>query len=260
MNHQTALQHFADHLKHADGLLITAGAGMGVDSGLPDFRGEEGFWRAYPPLRHLNLNFENMSTPKLLDEQPRLAWGFQGLMLKSFREVQPHQGFYLLKQWSDNLPNLSHGSFIFTSNVDGEFQKAGFREEQIFEIHGSVYCLQCANNCKPAIWSSDVFEPIVDESQCQLISDLPTCPYCGGLARPNTRLFDDYRFYPMREDEKERYMNDWLKKVNDLAIIELGAGTSIANVRNFGEKLVRYSKDKTVSLLRTCSRLKNMLG
>jgi NAD-dependent SIR2 family protein deacetylase len=34
----------------ADGLLITAGAGMGVDSGLPDFRCENGFWRAYPSL------------------------------------------------------------------------------------------------------------------------------------------------------------------------------------------------------------------
>ena len=30
-------------------LLIGAGAGMGVDSGLPEFRGKEGFWRAYPP-------------------------------------------------------------------------------------------------------------------------------------------------------------------------------------------------------------------
>lgn len=39
-------------LREADGLLITAGAGMGVDSGLPDFRGRDGFWCAYPALRH----------------------------------------------------------------------------------------------------------------------------------------------------------------------------------------------------------------
>ena len=40
----------ADLLAAADGLLIAAGAGMGVDSGLPDFRGNAGFWNAYPAL------------------------------------------------------------------------------------------------------------------------------------------------------------------------------------------------------------------
>ena len=52
MDNQTKLTQFAEHLKQADGLLITAGAGMGVDSGLPDFRGAQGFWKAYPPLKH----------------------------------------------------------------------------------------------------------------------------------------------------------------------------------------------------------------
>ena len=43
-----AITQAARLIEKADGLLITAGAGMGVDSGLPDFRGNEGFWRAYP--------------------------------------------------------------------------------------------------------------------------------------------------------------------------------------------------------------------
>ena len=38
----------AELIAQADGLLITAGAGMGIDSGMPDFRGENGFWKAYP--------------------------------------------------------------------------------------------------------------------------------------------------------------------------------------------------------------------
>jgi NAD-dependent SIR2 family protein deacetylase len=42
------LPHAAVALAEADGLLIGAGAGMGVDSDLPDFRGKEGFWRADP--------------------------------------------------------------------------------------------------------------------------------------------------------------------------------------------------------------------
>lgn len=44
------VQRAADWISQAESLLITAGAGMGVDSGLPDFRGEQGFWNHYPAL------------------------------------------------------------------------------------------------------------------------------------------------------------------------------------------------------------------
>ena len=42
-------------ISEAEAILITAGAGMGVDSGLPDFRGNEGFWNAYPIAKKLNF-------------------------------------------------------------------------------------------------------------------------------------------------------------------------------------------------------------
>ncbi|MFN8755235.1 MAG: NAD-dependent deacetylase, partial [Burkholderiales bacterium] len=42
------MERAAEALLNADGIVIAAGAGMGVDSGLPDFRGPEGFWNAYP--------------------------------------------------------------------------------------------------------------------------------------------------------------------------------------------------------------------
>jgi hypothetical protein len=51
----------ANWIRSADALVIAAGAGMGVDSGLPDFRGDEGFWNAYPPFRHLGLKFTNLA-------------------------------------------------------------------------------------------------------------------------------------------------------------------------------------------------------
>ena len=63
-------------LKEADAILITAGAGMGVDSGLPDFRGTEGFWRAYPIAKKLGLRFEELANPRWFDENPKLAWAF----------------------------------------------------------------------------------------------------------------------------------------------------------------------------------------
>ena len=72
------LQRAAEALRQADALLITAGAGMGVDSGLPDFRGREGFWRAYPTVAKLGLSFEEMANPHWFAENPELAWAFYG--------------------------------------------------------------------------------------------------------------------------------------------------------------------------------------
>jgi NAD-dependent SIR2 family protein deacetylase len=65
------LRRAADALRQADALLIGAGAGMGVDSGLPDFRGDAGFWKAYPPFR--GRAFAEMSNPYWFRSDPQLA-------------------------------------------------------------------------------------------------------------------------------------------------------------------------------------------
>lgn len=62
----------------ADALFITAGAGMGVDSGLPDFRGRQGFWRAYPAVARARIDFEEVASPASFRRDPVLAWGFYG--------------------------------------------------------------------------------------------------------------------------------------------------------------------------------------
>jgi len=59
-----AVQKAAEILRKAEALVITAGAGMGVDSGLPDFRGDHGFWNAYPMYRHLGINFVGAANPE----------------------------------------------------------------------------------------------------------------------------------------------------------------------------------------------------
>ena len=53
----------ASLIANADGLIVAAGAGMGVDSGLPDFRGNTGFWRAYPALAEARIAFEDIACP-----------------------------------------------------------------------------------------------------------------------------------------------------------------------------------------------------
>ena len=60
------LQQAAEVISSAQNIIITAGAGMGVDSGLPDFRGDNGFWRAYPPLQ--GIPFVEMANPQKFEE------------------------------------------------------------------------------------------------------------------------------------------------------------------------------------------------
>ena len=157
---------------------------------------------------------------------------------------------HLLKKWSETLPNLKNGAFVFTSNVDGEFQKIGFEDDQVFECHGSIHWLQCLDNCTQDIWSAEKFEPVVDEEYCQLTNDFPTCPHCGGMARPNILMFSDWHWQSQMQDEKEQKLIAWLKQVKNLAIVELGAGTAVPSVRNFSERLINHPVNESVSLLR----------
>ena len=126
----------AELIAQADGLLITAGAGMGVDSGLPDFRGSEGFWGAYPALGRARISFEQIANPASFGSHPRQAWGFYAHRLNLYRATAPHEGFNILRRIGRCLPQ---GYFVFTSNVDGQFQKAGFDSARISECHGSIH-------------------------------------------------------------------------------------------------------------------------
>src|SRR4051794_11112220 len=91
-------------IAEADALVIGAGAGMGVDSGLPDFRGNDGFWRAYPPYAKLGLGFSSLANPRWFRDDPGLAWGFYGHRLNLYRRTRPHPGFALLRAWAERRP------------------------------------------------------------------------------------------------------------------------------------------------------------
>lgn len=216
----------------ADGVLITAGAGLGVDSGLPDFRGSEGMWRAYPALGRAWMHFQDIASPEAFATNPRLAWGFYGHRLQMYRETEPGPAFRILQEIARRLPD---GAFVFTSNVDGHFQKAGFDSQRVCECHGSIHHLQCVNRCMNDIWSADAFAPTVDEDSCRLQNEFPVCPWCTGLARPNILMFGDVGWIDDRAREQRARLNVWRGRVDRLLVIEIGAGTAIPTVRMFGE-------------------------
>src|SRR5262249_24913953 len=80
----------AEVIRQANALLIGAGAGMGVDSGLPCFRGNEGFWKAYPPFRKLGLSFVDLAQPHWFHAKAHQAWGFYGHRRNLYRRTAPH--------------------------------------------------------------------------------------------------------------------------------------------------------------------------
>ena len=245
MNIENNIKRAKQLLEDADAILITAGAGIGVDSGLPDFRGNEGFWEEYPPLFRLGYEFSDMAGSLLFTKKPNLAWGFYGHRLNLYRSINPHMGFKLL---FDLVKRKKDNYFIFTSNVDGQFQKAGFDEDKIYEIHGSIHYLQCTKKCTKEIWKNNLQDIEIDleklESQV-----LPRCKNCKALARPNILMLRDGYFIGNRSDAQNKIFRDWrlANKDSKILIVEIGAGSAIPTIRNFGDN---FSTSNNINLIR----------
>jgi len=240
-----ALDQAAALIAQADALVVAAGAGMGVDSGLPDFRGREGFWKAYPALAHARLDFTSVASPQTFERDPRLAWGFYGHRLALYRRTVPHAGFGLLRRWGERMPQ---GLAVFTSNVDGQFQRAGFDEALIHECHGSLHWLQCLDGCGQAPWPADGLAPDIEEVECRWLGELPACPGCGGLARPNLLMFGDWGWVGERYDAHETRLAHWLARAERPVVVEIGAGTAVPSVRHFSQQVAARHRGQILRL------------
>lgn len=256
-----AVSRAASLIRQADALLVTAGAGMGVDSGLPDFRGDRGFWHAYPALRKAGLRFTEIANPAAFRANPRRAWGFYGHRLDLYRRTAPHAGYGILLTWTAAMP---HGGFVFTSNVDGQFQHAGLAAERTVECHGSIHWLQCLAPCSQDLWPAEPDPVEIDEIHCRMRSPLPCCPRCGSVARPNILMFGDWEWIAERTETQQRRLATWLADLRRPVVIELGAGTAVPTVRRFSESLglplVRINPDagadtRTASVVLGCGAL-----
>lgn len=221
-------------IDEADVVIITAGAGMGVDSGLADFRGDKGMWKAYPSLSDKHIGFADIANQEAFLKVPELAWSFYGHRYDLYKNTTPHIGFNALLEMVKNKDDY----FVVTSNVDGHFQKAGFDDDKVYEVHGrinKVQCIDCGN-----LWelpNKTKFD--VDPKTLKMNSKLPKCS-CGSTStRPNIMLFNDVGF-----DNKETYeqavrFNDFMHKYDKgdtkIVILEFGAGNAIPTIRKMGE-------------------------
>ena len=217
------LKRAARLLADADALLITAGAGMGVDSGLPDFRGRDGFWRGYPALGKRGLSFEQMAQPKWFVDDPETAWAFYGHRQQLYRGTTPHDGFRMLLEWARAMRG---GYFVATSNVDEQFEAAGFAAERVLAVHGTLFAYQCLAPCRKETWREEPLALDIDLETMQAGGRLPCCPHCGGVARPNVLLFDDGAWVSKDRDlQRGRYLH-WLAglKGRRVVVLEVARG------------------------------------
>jgi len=125
-------------VQSADALLIGAGAGMGVDSGLPRFSAApKASGRTYPPYRELGLNFVDLASPEWFQRRtPRSAWGFlRGHRRNLYRRTVPHAG--LRDPCEDGPSGMPRGCFVFHLECPmATFQKAGL--SPVERRHGST--------------------------------------------------------------------------------------------------------------------------
>jgi NAD-dependent SIR2 family protein deacetylase len=211
-------------------VIILTGAGMGVDSGLPDYRSKEGFWKEFPMAKEMGISFEDSAMPSWFRIDPQEAWMFYGYRTNLYKKAIPHKGFYLLK---DFVSDKNH--FIITSNIDNMFQKAEFDSNKIYEMHGNLFTLQCTK-VNGLFYELGCFNSYKNE---KYTGDVPICD-CGCALRPNIQMFGDHQWNSSFYDLQEKKLKEFIKNIeNETLIIEIGAGTALPFIRNYSETLKR---------------------
>jgi len=254
-------------------LLIIAGAGIGCDSKLPDYRSSNGLWRDYAPFRNAGISLQQMSRSSLFRDDPTLGWGLYTDRQNLYGMAEPHVGFAILRQLCQQADRgvRNKGWFVFTSNVDSHFQKAGFEEDRICESHGSLRYLQCINRCRDEVWIDEEYEQCLEKSKGSGVGDetalenafhkrrpvddqfrvsdesIPFCRFgCGNIARPNVSFFSDTSetYVNSRTAMQKTRLKSWIEEVRHagapLVILEIGCGTSIHSLRIESEVLLYH--------------------
>jgi NAD-dependent deacetylase len=151
-------------------ITVLTGAGVSAASGVPTFRGPDGWWKHFRP--------EALATPQAFASDPRLVWEWYDWRRQRIAACRPNAAHEVLAAWSARFRNFT----LITQNVDGLHERAGARG--VLRMHGSIWDVACWSRCEqsPARWIHDVVP---------LIEIPPHCPYCRGLLRPGVVWFGE---------------------------------------------------------------------
>jgi len=184
---QHRLKHLLETSMGSSGrITVLTGAGISAESGIPTFRGPEGYWtvgsRVYQP--------EEMATYSMFLKNPRAVWQWYLYRLGVCRRAAPNPGHHALVE----MERLFTDRFtLVTQNVDNLHRRCGQSIANTYEIHGNIQWVRCAGGC-----SKDLLplpSPVAVKTKDEPVSDTEWqalhCERCGGLLRPHVLWFDE---------------------------------------------------------------------
>ena len=160
-------------------VLVLTGAGVSAESGIPTFRGKDGYWR--------NLNPAKLATPEAFEKNPKLIWEWYRERRQRIRNAQPnpaHAAITRLAQHADEF-------LLVTQNVDDLHARAGSPKEKMVQIHGDIFVTRCSR-CE---FERHEYEHEHPPSPSYGVAGehdrLPRCPACDALMRPGVVWFGE---------------------------------------------------------------------
>ena len=185
--HTEALRALLHDRNLRDGtVLILTGAGISTESGIPDFRGADGYWTA----GSANYMPEQMATQSMFRRDPDLVWAWYLYRRNLCRQVAPNSGHHAIAHLQEALGNRA---LLITQNVDGLHLRAQSPAERTYQIHGNIMYMRCSNACSldltlipEAIGPTTKGVDLLAEHKAQL-----RCPRCNGPSRPHVLWFDE---------------------------------------------------------------------
>ena len=213
-------------IKASECTVILTGAGISTESGLPDFRSDNGFWNKNQPIQFNEF--------LLSEEKQRLSWERNIELHALLKNIKPNIGHAFVEK----ITGLQKNNFLITQNIDGLHQKSGIPKNKIIEIHGSAIeaaCLEC--QAKQNILE---FHDAIKSK-----TPLPKCNFCGGIVKVATISFGQ----PMNEMDMMHASK--IVEESDLMIVMgsslkvLPAGKLPNLAMQSGSKLIILNREKT---------------
>ncbi len=175
-----------EEVRRSGGRVVAlTGAGISAESGIPTFRGSEGYWvvgsRNYVP--------QEMATYEMFRRAPEEVWRWYLYRFGVCRHAQPNAGHRALVELDRALGDRFH---LVTQNIDGLHLRAGATPERPSCIHGDAAFVRCAGTCSgklplPDMGVREAATPFTPADRARL-----SCSRCGGWLRPHVLWFDEY--------------------------------------------------------------------
>lgn len=199
-------------------LVVLTGAGLSADSGLPTFRGPEGYWTVGSDL----YTPEEIATRAAWDAMPDEVWRFTLRLIRAAAGAGPNAGHRAIAELDRHFGDRC---VTITQNVDGYHLRAGNHPDRVLAIHGDAGFVRCGADCSldllplpPAVLAPD-FDPATDPCL--------RCPRCGAMLRPHALFFDEYYSEPLYRSETALQL---AREAALLLVVGTAGATTLPNI------------------------------